>query len=211
MKTEYVPGANGIMTVDSRDFYIGGSMVMSENKSNPNNTNLDVLTLYHFDTNNMSLSDVESFRRQADGSLKPDSSQELNEYKKTMIQSLLFFQVVGGSATNRIYSTTVSPDQKLKAIVFSREYGALGSFNRQVVVIENLQPFSNYDPDKVLLSVTADGKASTNLSKVTASWTSSNELHIRYPVGGPKYGPQLVQTNSSDQAIKVTYESFNVQ
>jgi hypothetical protein len=170
-----------------------------------------MLALYRIDTNNVTNSDVEMFTRQTDGSVKPVSTKELNHYKKEMMASLTFFQVMEGGATNRVKDTIVSPDRKLKAIIFSRDVGALVSFNRQVVVVENSQASFDYDPDAVLLSITADGTASKYLSKVTAYWASKNELHIRYPVGGSIDGPQLARTNAPPQSIKVKYESFKVK
>lgn len=80
-----------------------------------------------------------------------------------------------------------------------------------MALIKNSEPSFDYDPDKILLSVTADGTASKYLSQVSVFWASTNELHIKYPLGDPIYGPRLARTNSPDRTIKVVYESFNVK
>jgi hypothetical protein len=210
MQTDYEPGSNGVLIVASREYYVNGWMVMAESKSVLNSSNFDNITLFHFNTNDVVNSAVEMFTRQSDGSVKPAPTTEVEAYKKEMAVSLLFFKVFGGGATNHIKDTVISPDGKRKAVVFERAYGALSSFNRQVMVIGNSESPFEYDPDKVLIDVTADGEASKFLSQVEVSWKSENEINIKYPIGSSNKGPRLVGTNSQPP-IKVTYKSFDVK
>ena len=72
------PNKQGTLAVDSRSYLLGGDLVMSESDEDGDGV-FERIALYHPGT-----ADLEMFRRQSDGSVKPVSTQTLEAAKKQM-------------------------------------------------------------------------------------------------------------------------------
>jgi len=80
------PNAQGVLAIASRSYFAGGDLVMTESDEHKSGR-FDTIAVYRAGTD-----DMEVFTRQADGSVKPVSTQTLQVYKK---QNATVSDVVG--------------------------------------------------------------------------------------------------------------------
>lgn len=200
---------HGVLVVDYSSYSGGGDLFMVEYKGDKNTNggfmlirpSLNIGTNQALLGTNQILHEIEMFNRQPDGSVKPVDTQTLKEYQSFVTLSEIW------QSDNYIKDTILSPDQTLKAVVFESDCGAPCGFDRQVVILKNSEELPKHDHPNSFFCIAADGKAAEFLSKLKVTWVSTNELHIKYPVGSDL---NVLRTNSPDQPIKVTYEHFRV-
>jgi gas vesicle protein len=70
------PNVQGVLAISARSYLAGGNLVTTESDEHKSGK-LDTVAVYHPGTD-----DMEVFTRQADGSVKPASTQTLRAYKK---------------------------------------------------------------------------------------------------------------------------------
>jgi hypothetical protein len=88
------PNAQGVLTISSRSYLVGGDLVMTESDEHKTGK-FDTITIYHPVTD-----DMEIFTREADGSVKPVSTLTLSAYKEQVAAMTNFFNALPTNASD---------------------------------------------------------------------------------------------------------------
>lgn len=91
--------------------------------------------------------------------------------------SIVFSDICG----NDVYSTTISPGKKYKAVVFQRDCGATTGFSTQLSIIDVDKELEN-TPGNIFI---IDGEPQFVAPKIF--WNSDNELVVNRAVNGTEY------------------------
>lgn len=94
MMETFRPNAQGVLTITSRSYLVGGDLVMTESDEHKSGR-FDTIAVY-----NPSTDDMEVFSRHADGSVKPVSTQTLSAYKQQATLSSDFFKELPTNASD---------------------------------------------------------------------------------------------------------------
>jgi hypothetical protein len=103
----------------------------------------------------------------------------------TVLTLLLLVVVVGtacvnlaGDCSNSIKREVLSPNGKMKAVIFGRDCGATVGFNTQVSVLPSSSKLPN-DGGNVFVADGGSGKEPAGPA-VSVSWTNDSELLVTY-------------------------------
>jgi hypothetical protein len=94
MMETFQPNVQGVLTITSRSYLAGGDLVMTESDEHKSGR-FDTIAVYHPGTD-----DMEIFTRQADGSVKPVSTQTLSAYKQRAAAASDFFSELPTNASD---------------------------------------------------------------------------------------------------------------
>jgi len=106
MMEMFRPNAQGMPVISSRSYFAGGDMVMSECDDHKSGK-LDTIIVYHPGTD-----DIEMFTRQADGSVKPVSTQTLEAIKQEGAVTTNFFLTLPTNPSDEEISKRLKETQK---------------------------------------------------------------------------------------------------
>ena len=94
MMETFRPNAQGVLTITSRSYLVSGDLVMTESDEHKSGR-FDTIAVYRPGTD-----DMDVFTRQADGSVKPVSTQTLSAYKQQAAAASDFFRGLPTNASD---------------------------------------------------------------------------------------------------------------
>ncbi len=117
-----------------------------------------------------------------------------------------FFRVIDSRTPNKLVSELVSPDTRLKAVVFERSGGATTGFSTQVSIVESSQPRPT-GAGNVFIADTDHGKAPAAAwggPEVKLYWQGPRNLVIEHH----KWS-RVFKSERSKDGVVVEYKQFN--
>ncbi len=117
-----------------------------------------------------------------------------------------FFNATGLCA-NKVYKEVYSPNNKIKAVLFSRDCGATTDFSTQISIMYQYESLKNNESGNLFISDSDHGKAPRGItggSPVKIDWITDDSIHITYHSDA-----RIFKRNIKWRGIKIGYSSLS--
>ncbi len=106
--------------------------------------------------------------------------------------------------SNNILKEIISPDKKLKAIIFTRDCGATTGFSSQLSIVDYSDHLENEKGNTLIISdKESDPETETGSVNVNAEWNGNNELTIYFNLKAETFNKK-----NDTKGVKITYRQL---